>query len=332
MKEITQVSSRSCRTAALLITLPLLLAGCTSAVGENSKSSDKAEAQASVKAPALVFAPPKIDSANNRPLPLDKYLVNPSQQSIIDKAYKKLVSTCMARFGFEYKLSTYQGQRDSDAPTTRVSGHYGHQNSKLMAKWGYHPEGGAPINQSSSGTSIPKVTPNQKVAELGTSDPKHNFGPGGQVIHGHTVPNHGCIGEATKRLTGTVDGKLLDPQIAVNVNFKTMYEARQDKRTKSVFAKWSLCMKDRGFNYKDPLAAISDPEWQKSSNPTAHELKVATTDAACRHKENVVGIWYAVDYAYEEQALAANAAAMAKVKANLESKVRIATQLMANNG
>lgn len=129
-----------------------------------------------------------------------------------------------------------------------------------------------------------------------------------------------------------MDGILLDPQIAVNVNLQTMYDARQDERTKSVFTKWSLCMKDRGFNYKDPLASISDTEWQKSSKPTAHELKVATADAACRHKENVVGIWYAVDYAYEEQALAANAASMAKVKAGLDSKVLISTQVMADNG
>ncbi|MCF0077435.1 hypothetical protein [Streptomyces lomondensis] len=323
------MSSRSYRTAAVLIALPLLLAGCTGADREDPESDDRAEKQPSVKVPALVFAPPRIDSANDRPLPLDKYLVNPEQQSIITKAYARLVSDCMARFGFEYKIPTPQERRDSDAPTTRVSGHYGHQNSALMAKWGYHPEGGVPVSQSGAADSIPKVTAKQRVAERGTSDPRQSFGPGGQVIRGRTVPNHGCIGAATERVTGTVDGELLDPQIAVNINLETMYAARQDERTRSVFVKWSLCMKNKGLNYKDPLAAISDPEWQKSLKPTAHELKVATADAACRHKENVVGVWYAVDYAYEKQALAANVAAMAKVRADLESKVRIATQVMA---
>ncbi|MGW1707371.1 hypothetical protein ACWCP8_17965 [Streptomyces sp. NPDC002206] len=324
------MSRRSCRIAASLIALPLLLIGCTSAGGEHPEINS-AMARESAQTPPPVSAIPKIDSANDKPLPLDPYLVNPRQLSTINKAYTKSISLCMARFGFAYKPPVESpGPRDSDAPVTRIDGRYGHQNARLMMKWGYHPEGGVLASQSSSEASTRKISPDMVVAGRGSSDPGKAFGPGGQIINGKTVPYHGCMGEAVKELTGSVDGALYDPQIAIDVKLKTLNEAQQDDRTKAAFAKWSQCMKIRGFTYKDPLAAGGDPEWRKTSKPTAHELKVATADAACRHKNNVVGIWYAVDSSYQEKVIASNAAAMARVKTDLESKMRTAMRVLAN--
>ncbi|MFF2775002.1 hypothetical protein ACFVU3_08845 [Streptomyces sp. NPDC058052] len=55
---------------------------------------------------------------------------------------------------------------------------------------------------------------------------------------------------------------------------------------------------------------------------------MATADAACRHEHNVVGVWYAVDHAHQERAVAENAAALADVKAGLESKMRAAQRVL----
>ncbi|MFD7427778.1 hypothetical protein [Streptomyces sp. NPDC059814] len=279
--------------------------------------------------PPPMSAIPKIDSANDKPLPLDAYLVNPGQLSMINKAYAKSISLCMTRFGFTYMPSVEsQGPRDSDAPVTRTDGRYGHQSARLMARWGYHPEGGASVSPPSSEESTQKTSPDMVIAGRGSSDPSKAFGPGGQIINGKAVPYHGCMGEAVKKLTGSVDGALYDPQIAIDVKLKTLEESQQDKRTKAVFAKWSRCMKIRGFTYEDPLAAGGDPQWRKAAEPTPHELKVATADAACRHENNVVGVWYAVDFSYQEKAIAGNAVAMARVKTDLESKIRIAIQVL----
>ncbi|MFF3352694.1 hypothetical protein ACFYWN_08590 [Streptomyces sp. NPDC002917] len=328
-KEIVQVSRRSCRTAASLIVLPLLLVGCTSAGGEHPKINSKTVREGA-QTPPPVSAIPTIDSANDKPLPLDPYLVNPRQLSVINKAYAKSISLCMARFGFTYRPTVESpGPRDSDAPVTRIDGRFGHQSARLMAKWGYHPEGGVLASQSSPEESTRKISPDMVVAGRGSSDPGKAFGPGGQIINGKTVPYHGCMGEAVKELTGSADGALYDPQIAIDVKLKTLNESQQDDRTKTAFAKWSQCMKIGGFAYKDPLAAGGDPQWRKASKPTAHELKVATADAACRHKNNVVGIWYAVDFSYQEKAIAANATTMARVKTDLESKMKAAMRVLA---
>jgi hypothetical protein len=273
---------------------------------------------------------PILGSANDKPLPLDAYLMNPDQESTLSRAQQELLSRCMKRFGVTYTpvLSPLQ-PRDSDAPTTRMDGRYGHQNAVLMAKWGYHPVGGLRTNSASQGTRSETTTPDMGIVASGSSDPAQMFGPGGQVVNGQVVPDHGCIGERNKQLTGAVDGWLGDAQIATHLKLETLADSQKDPRTKAVFAKWSTCMKNSGYDYPDPIAALGDPEWRKSLLPTQRELQVATADATCRKKYNVVGVWYSVDFAYQKQAIKDNAAAMAAAKASIEAQVRAATRALA---
>ncbi|MFS0694288.1 hypothetical protein [Streptomyces nitrosporeus] len=315
------------RTAVCVIALPLLLIGCTRAGGEHQPVDGEATENGS-PGPASAPVVPVIDSANDRPLPLDTYLVNPDQLSLINKAYTKSVSLCMARFGFDHKpVMDPPAPRDSDAPKTRTDGRYGHQNAQLMAKWGYHPEGGFPADPPAPGAAR-KTSPDMVTAGRGTSDPEKAFGPGGQVVNGKTVPYHGCMGEAVKKLTGSADGDLYDPQIAVDVKMETLVRSQEDGRTREVFAAWSRCMKAAGHVYRDPLAAGGDPEWKNSPLPGTRELEVAKADAECRHENNVVGVWYAVDFALQEKAVAENAAALSRVKAELDRKVKAAGQVL----
>ncbi|MFD9130521.1 hypothetical protein [Kitasatospora sp. NPDC059571] len=316
------------RRAALVIALSLLLAGCASAVAEQPAGNSGSAAPTRSEAPPTVSATPVLDSANDKPLPLDGYLLAPDQLLTVEKAQARLISGCMARFGFDYTppAPALPG-RDSDAPTTRIDGRYGRQSAALLAKWGYHPEGGAPAAADSQ--TQPPMSPAMTVAARGTSDPKQRFGPGGQTVNGLKVPDHGCVGEAAVRLTGSVDGQLGDAKTASDLKFGTLEAARVDPRTQAVFAKWSQCMRAAGLDYADPLAAMSDKEWSRTPLPTPHELQVATADAGCRHRENVVGVWYAVDAAYQQQAIAEHAPAMADAKAALAAQLKAATQALA---
>ncbi|MGK4580520.1 hypothetical protein [Kitasatospora sp. HPMI-4] len=329
------MSSRLPRTAVLLLALPLLLAGCASgATGSHpdgdARSSGQAGARTTATPPPLVSTPPVLDSANDRPLPLDGYLLNRDQQTTVEVAQQKLIVSCMARLGFTYvPPAGPRPPRDSDAPTTRMDSRYGHQNAELMAKWGYHPEGGNPAGTGVKPSSQP-MSQQMTTAMEGTSDPNERFGSGGQVFNGRQVPDHGCIGAADKQLTGAVDGLVGDAQVATDLKFETLKDSQHDERTQAVFAQWSHCMKDAGFDYPDPLAAVGDPQWRKTPTATPSELRVATADAACRHKFNVVGVWYAVDVAYQQGAIAGHAEAMAKAKTDLEALTKAATQAMAD--
>jgi len=320
-REITPVFSRPRRSTALLIALPLLLAGCTSAVADPKRGTD---APTRVVVPPLVSATPVLDSANNQPLPLDAYLFDPEQMFTVEKAQAQLGTSCMARFGFSYTHpALLQPRRGSDVPTTRRDGRYGPQNAAVMAQWGYHSEGGDV--GAGSAPPRPQLSQQMTAALRGSSDMKQKYGPGGQVINGQTVPDHGCVGETVKKLTGAVDGRVGDAQLAEDLKFRTLQDSQQDARTRAVFAQWSQCMKESGFSYPDPVAAMGDKTWSDSPVPTPHEILVATADAACRHSTNLVGVWYAVDFAYQQQAIAENAAAMAQIKTALQAQVKAAT-------
>ncbi|MEV7179383.1 hypothetical protein [Kitasatospora sp. NPDC093679] len=326
------MSSRPARSAVMLTLLPLLLAGCASAAGSADTDAVPPSPRPSVQtaaAPPTLAATPQLDSANDRPLPLDPYLLNPEQQLAVEKAQQKLIVRCMASFGLTYTPpSGNGGRRDSDAPTTRVDSRYGHQNAALMAKWGYHPEGGLRAGAGAMPTG-PSFSPETELVLRGTADVAARAGSGGRTVNGRTVPARGCLGEAVKELTGSAEGGIGDTRFADDAKFTTLDQSRKDPRTQAVFRQWSQCMKDAGFDYTDPLAALGDPQWRKSPTPTPQELKVATADAGCRHAHNVVGVWYAVDAGYQQQVIAANAAAMAEAKAAVEKQVRAAALVTA---
>jgi len=275
-----------------------------------------------------VGAAPVTDSANALPLPLDGYLLNPAQATAVQQAQAKLVDACLSGLGLDYRFPVPPKElRDPDAPTTRIDGRYGRQNAELMTRWGYHPVGGAPAN--SSGGTPPAVAPEVRLAETGSDKPKDRFGPGGQVINGHKVPERGCVGQANRRLTGLPDGQIGDPQSAIDAKFRTLSAAREDPRTQAAFAQWAACMKEHGVTeYADPIAAISDAEWNRTPQPGERELKVASADADCRHSANVIGIWYSVDFAYQQEVVDADPAGMAQIKAGLETQVRNATEVL----
>ncbi|MEV6684313.1 hypothetical protein AB0N28_03040 [Streptomyces sp. NPDC051130] len=313
--------SRPPRSIVLLVALPLLLAGCTSADPDAKRGTGT---PTRVVVPPPVSATPVLDSANDRPLPLDAYLFDPEQMFTVERAQARLGTSCMARFGFDYVPQVPpRPTRGSDAPTTRRDGRYGPQNAAVMAKWGYHSEGGDAGAESMP--PRPQLSQEMTVALRGSSDIKQKFGPGGQVISGQTVPDHGCVGEAVKALTGAVDGRVGDAQLAEDLKFRTLLDSQKDARTQAVFRQWSQCMKESGFSYPDPVAALGDKTWWDSPGPTPHEIQVATADAACRHRTNLVGVWYSVDFAYQQQAIAENATAMAQIKTDLQAQVKAAT-------
>ncbi|WP_155056297.1 hypothetical protein [Streptomyces blattellae] len=305
--------------------MPLLLAGCSDG------DSSSADSQGNPKAPPAVAETPKITNANDKSMPLDTYLLNPEQTETIDNAYAGLVSDCMRRFGFDYTPPRAEPANSSeDAPTTRIDGRFGPQSAETAQKWGYHPEGG--VTEEDSGPwagSGQKMTAAMQTAERGSSDPKEKFGPGGQVINGETVPEHGCVGEAQKKLTGSVDGNMGDAKAATDLKFDTLTKAQQDERTRAVFARWSTCMAEKGFDYADPLEALGDEEWAKTPQPTQHEIQVATADQECRGTHNVVGVWFAVDFAYQEQAVEQNTEVLAEVKQGIDALLKAAADAQA---
>lgn len=274
-----------------------------------------------------ISAIPILQSANDKPLPLDAYLLTGDQLEALTKAQTSLVAECMKRFGLPYSPRPVTGLLKNDGPKTRIDGRYGPQDAQHSAQWGYHPEGGAPKGGGLPwGDSGVPETPEVMTALRGTSDRSRKYGPGGQMVNGRVVPDHGCLGEAAKTLTGKANGVIGDDQLAIDLKFQTLERSQLDERTRSVFRKWSACMKERGFSYKDPLDALGDERWTKTPMPTQQEIQVAIADSDCRKEHNVVGVWYAVDYAYQEQAVEKHAEALHSVRTGIEIRMKAASR------
>lgn len=324
------MSLRPRHLAALLLAVPLLLTGCSDSDSPADSGSGSGPAKSGSR--PEVSATPRLSTANDKAMPLDSYLLNPQQTKTLDNAYSSLVTTCMRRFGFDYSppAATADSGAGSEAPATRTDGRFGYQSMAHAQKWGYHPEGGNPASQKGVwAREAKRLTADMRIASQGSADPKQKFGPGGQTLNGEKVPDHGCVGTARKTLTGRTEGDIGDADLATQIKFETLVKGQEDARTQKVFARWSACMKKDGYAYPDPLKALGDSKWSKSAQPGTEEIRVAVADQKCREKDNVVGVWFAVDYAYQEQAVEDNAEALAAVRKSIDTRLKAANDALA---
>ncbi|NMM32422.1 MAG: hypothetical protein HHJ13_00130 [Phycicoccus sp.] len=76
-----------------------------------------------------------------------------------------------------------------------------------------------------------------------------------------------------------------------------------DSRYVGAVQKWAACMKDQGYRYLDPLAAIGDRSWYKGAEQasSAVEIATATADVQCKISTNLIGVAAAVQSAYDRQ-------------------------------
>lgn len=316
----------------------MMLAGCSSGAG----ALDSAGASDGVSAPAgapisipSIGAMPTIAATADRALPLDSYLLTKDQHQLIRKAEYTAQAACMSGFGFSIppmpNIPAPNYGADSDL---RMSGHYGSQSLSFAKQWGYHPEGGlgalpgGSATSSAAGQSEP--TADWQTAMTGASPGSGAGTPGGQTINGQVVPVNGCLGEAKKALSGTSDLQSVgDPSTAQNILDETLARSIADPRVVAVFAKWSACMSNSGFHYETPLTVKTDKRWRATDLPTQAEINTAVADQQCRAQENVVGVWYAVDSAYETQAINVQAEKMAEVKQSIQVQLKNAAKVLA---
>jgi hypothetical protein len=179
----------------------VLLAGCGLAAG----TSDGAAAATTPSSPPPIGLVPTITSAADKALPLDGYLLTDQQWKTIDSAENSAETRCMARFGMTLPPEPATTTAPSWGPGSqlRVAGHYGPQSLSFAQKWGYHPEGG--LGASSIHPVGAPQTADYRTALMGTDVSGQKFGPGGQTINGQVVPEHGCIGEAKKEISGDIN-------------------------------------------------------------------------------------------------------------------------------
>ncbi|MFF7779373.1 hypothetical protein ACFZCG_33750 [Streptomyces tanashiensis] len=300
-------------SAALPVPLAaVLLAGC------GSPSAGGTNGEPGIPATAEV---PKITTAVTDPVPVEAYLLSEAQWNRLGKAEYSLRTQCMKRFGFEYGDPLLA----ADPSGQTISQYrYGKLDPAKTAVHGYRTPRNPASDAGAKATKeqVRKISANERMILTGTADLSQKSGKGGQNLNGQMVPEGGCIGEARRKL-----GDYGDAQVANDVNLDSFGKSLQDGRVLAVFAKWSQCMAKSGYHYKSPIEASDDKKWG-GETASAEERNVATVDAQCKIENNVAGVWYAVDVAYQKQAIEAHAEELDQVKKDIEGQLRTAAEVL----
>ncbi|MER5362876.1 hypothetical protein [Streptomyces sp. NPDC002785] len=231
-------------------------------------------------------------SANLR-LPVEKYLFSRSDIEKIDQARFILVNKCLRRFKVSNTLTS---PGPPPGPATLTERRYGLADKEVAENDGYH------FRETSKYRSLaaqiaPLDAGKKKELERLLSGGSASDERGTFRVNGMKIPADGCIGEATEKISGSPG----DP--ARQLNFRSFAAAKADSRVKRAFTDWSACLKEEGYTYPDPLAAMSDPRFQDAS-PARDERKTAVADVACKRRTHLIDVWFDVETAEQEKLIA----------------------------
>ncbi|PKW10632.1 hypothetical protein SAMN05428944_2168 [Streptomyces sp. 1222.5] len=236
--------------------------------------------------------------------PLHAYIPDPASDGgkSIGKAQWILAKQCMVRLDFSgFRTlqtrtveSTYPVRQGTLAGGDRAGDDspYGVDDPELAAEHGYH-------NRRTDDSSQPMEWPaDQYVALTGS------FGSGdSRSVHGHAIPEGGCLGQATRRIYGAppkptkVNGVKLSGyySLALELWYESHKKARKDPDWKKADRDWSACMKKEGFHYPDPDKASLDSAWFRGGGPSGKEKKTAAADARCKLDTDYIATVHAIE-------------------------------------
>ncbi|MFJ9692234.1 hypothetical protein [Kitasatospora sp. NPDC101183] len=283
---------------AVLLPVALLLAvGCAA---EPAAAPDgPPPASLAPMEPPPVGDVPRLSEVSGRTLPIEEYLLSGEQFRQYDRAQATLVTRCVRGFGLDYPgPATANTEAGALATETQTTHRYDPVELSDVSAHGYHaPDPSAGRKPS----DVPSLSPDVTTV-LGTG-----LGPGGRpapgsaaAFHGRDLPPGGCIGAAQRELTAH-GGTGRDSDVAVGINYEGFERSKADPRVRAVFRDWSRCMAEHGHDYPTPGDALKDPRWATNPSPSAEEISTATADVRCKEGSNVVGVWFTVETAYEEE-------------------------------
>ncbi|MEE1782808.1 hypothetical protein PUR71_07750 [Streptomyces sp. SP17BM10] len=321
-------SPRRGRPLAALLLVPLLAplaltAGCASGPAAPGAATARPSGSLTPMDPPRIGDVPRLTEAGDRTLPIEAYLLSGEQFRQYDAAQTVLVTRCVRGFGLEYARPAGAGSAPSQSQTSH---RYDPVELADVSVHGYHaPDPGGARKPSGGPSMSPELT-----TVLGTG-----LGPGGKPapgsaaeFRGKALPPGGCVGAAQRELTAR-GGTGRDADVAVGINYEGFERSMTDPRVKTVFQDWSRCMGDRGYSYATPGDALKDSRWAATTTPSAEEIATATADVDCKARTNVVGVWFTVETAYENELIRQHLPELTAVKAADDAMLELARSVTA---
>lgn len=261
---------------------------------------------------------PVVRSSADLVLPLDAYDQTADQEHAVTNAVNILGRECMRRFDLAWPANQVSDAVKADPHARR----YAIIDEEKAAVEGYH--------------AVDIIEQQQAIAEEDAAAPKPPreamnvwVGRGQTTYNGQPVPSGGCAQEALRQLSdglAEVDLRLVE-RLRIEARDRTM----TDSRVVAVFARWSACMKKKGYAYPDPFAANDDQRWQVEKITQA-ETDTAVADVTCKKEANVVGTMLVVERAYQQRQIERHAAELDAVRNYVKTRVANAGRVLAGGG
>lgn len=306
----------SARFVGVLLPVSLTVVSVTGCVGSDSGSGELEIQEEDI---------PQVTESRDLSLPLDGYMYTEQGYEDYLRAQLVLLHECLERFGVTREWSEL-GPAAVPNFDTRHEGRYGRLDLDSAAVRGYR--------------TPPELLPpesSERDREPLSDEVRFllNGRDGGQFsdrelpvdVNGDPLPSDGCQGEATSTLNGGLDAPA--SRLPGNLAGEADQRAETHPRVEEAMARWSECMSGKGYDYDTPREA-RNAGWPDPVSD--EEITTAIADMECMIETNLVGIWHAVETAYQEIAIEKNAEALAAQEERLDEVYENSADVLARSG
>lgn len=240
---------------------------------------------------------PLITSRAPIAMPLDSFMTPMNDIKLIDTARTIAATNCMHSLGFADW--TNDSVVDSVPSDYQESDILDYLDPTEVAKTGY------PTTRVDKSSEVGAITAKSSAPAPTSEELAAYFGSGPKTVNSLDVPSGGCSATGAQAVTGSSDQLPADPR---EIQDEARFASLDDSRMKKAFGAWSACMAQHGLTYDDPLSSQNDPRWgdRTAATPAGDgEKQVAAVDADCQKDINLVGIYKALQIAYQKQLITA---------------------------
>jgi hypothetical protein len=298
---------------ALALIVPLSLAPLTGCSSDDSPGREPVTAAGAPERSAGAPTPGRADYTYR--LPIAAYSYTDAEYAVIETAQQLLARDCMKSFGLSYRPPAEAGSaRASDR-------RYGMSDIEDAAHYGYRLPPQPPEPQ-------PKLTAAQKKVLYGSRSAANGGAKNRKLEYrGKPIPDTGCLGSSIRKFAKPYEYPA-GVTAASNISTDSYQDSLRDPEVKSLFARWSACMKGRGYTYSSPMDPFRTPAFTRGE-VTQKERKTATADVECKQSTNLLESWLDVETRIQKEMIRKHIKVLRRLKELHREKVDAARRLTA---
>ncbi|GFE19530.1 hypothetical protein Sgleb_75770 [Streptomyces glebosus] len=281
-------------------TLALLLLATTACTAVERESTP---------APHTTTPPPVTRHAKQLTLPLDAYALTVNETHVVEDAQDILMRRCMNNRGMEWKPLPHVDAQDTEPPNVR---RYGAGEAQAL-RYGYHlpPDPPSVVRRNRAWEERDALPAAIQRAAYGSS------GKGG------------CLKTAQHQLVG--DTAPPDYHAFNQLTGTALETSRHAPEVRDAQRKWHLCMAKAGFDYPEPVAALTSERWNTPASTPA-ERATARADVTCQRSAKVMAVWAAAETRIQRRLIQHNSYRLHEAKSRKARWLSAARRVLNHEG